>query len=122
MQVEVEKVVSEWENPSGIDEEKSDLFRVLLSSDLPPAEKCTLRMVEEACSLLFASGDTSARVLTTALYHLHTNPEHLKRLHDELQAVMPDADSNINVQILENLPWLVRCCPPQSNSKVIFDK
>lgn len=67
-----------------------------------------MRMADEAFTLLVASGDTVARTLTTAIYHLHANPAHLQRLQEELETVMPEAQGNIDIKTLEGLPWLVR--------------
>lgn len=65
-------------------------------------------MAEEAMTLLTASGDTGARTLTVAMYHLHANPQCLQRLREELKSVMPKATDDVEVKKLEALPWLVR--------------
>ena len=42
-------------------------------------------MAQEAFSILTASGDTVARTMTAAMYHLHANPWTLRRLKKELK-------------------------------------
>ena len=65
-------------------------------------------MAEEGFSILTASGDTIGRTLTTAVYHLLANPEHVIRLREELASVMPNPMGDPELVQLENLPWLVR--------------
>ena len=84
-----------------------NLFHTILSSNLPAAEKNPKRMAQDAFSLISGSGDTVARTLTTAVFHLHDNPAHLERLREELKTVMSGPCSDVELSTLEALPWLV---------------
>lgn len=82
-------------------------MQAILSANLPDSEKSYKRMAQEGFSVLTASGDTIARTLTAAIYHLLANPEYLGRLRDELDSVMPDPNTLVHLQSLENLTWFV---------------
>jgi hypothetical protein len=47
------------------------LWDAILSSDLMPSDKIAPRIAEGAVTLLVASGDTEARVMTVAIYFVH---------------------------------------------------
>jgi cytochrome P450 len=83
------------------------VFHTILFSSLPPQDKEIKRMAQEAFNLLSGCGETMARTMTTAMYHLHVNPHTLKRLKEELKAAMPGPYAPIDMITLENLPWLV---------------
>ncbi|KAK1856234.1 cytochrome P450 [Colletotrichum chrysophilum] len=85
----------------------NDLMQAILSSNLPDSEKSYKRMAQEGFSVLTASGDTIARTLTAAIYHLLANPEYLGRLRDELDSVMPDPNTPVHLKSLENLTWFL---------------
>lgn len=89
---------------------QTDIYNAILSSsNLPPSEKDSKRLEQEAFTILTASGDTTGRNMTTALYHLLANPAHLARLRDELRGVMmpnnSPGDDDVDVTRLEELPW-----------------
>ena len=78
---------------------------MLLSNYLPPAEKRRNRIAQEAFTIIVAGGETTARVLTTAIYHLLANRDiALNRLRDELNSTIVDPDVRIEVRTLEQLP------------------
>ena len=59
--------------------------------------------------MLAAGGETTARVLATATYHLLANKDTaLLKLKNELATVMIKPDSRMGMKTLEQLPWLVR--------------
>lgn len=86
-----------------------NIFQSILSSKLlPPQEKERDRITQEAFVVLVAGGETTARVLTTATYHLVANRDTaLSRLKEELATIFVDHDSQVDVKDLEQLPWLV---------------
>lgn len=86
-------------------------MQAILSSNLSDLEKSYKRMAQEGFSVLTASGDTIARTLTAAIYYLLANPEYLGRLRDELDSVMPDPNTLVHLQSLENLTWFVSSHP-----------
>jgi cytochrome P450 len=85
----------------------SYLWQAMLSADLSRPDKTAPRMAEEAMTLLIASGDTGARVLTVALFFIHENPKILQRLREELRRAIPDATDHVPLKELQGLPWLV---------------
>jgi len=81
---------------------------ILASKNLSAEEKVARRIAQEAFVVLVAGGETTARVLTTATYHLLANKEtSLLRLKEELVSVMVDPDTEPDVKTLERLPWMV---------------
>lgn len=81
---------------------------ILANKGLSAAEKGKNRIAQEGFVVLVAGGETTARVLTTATYHLLANPETaLLKLKEELTFIMPDPDTQVDVKTLEQLPWLV---------------
>ncbi|KAL8786111.1 MAG: hypothetical protein Q9213_002976 [Squamulea squamosa] len=94
-------------SPSGY----GNIFQSILSSkSLPPREKERDRITQEALVVLVAGGETTARVLTTAAYHLLANQATaLSRLKEELATVFVEQDTRVDVRDLEQLPWLTAC-------------
>ena len=86
-----------------------DAFQAIISCEsLPAQEKEEDRIAQESFNLLVAAGATTAVVLTTATYHLLVDQnDYLARLKEELEAVMKDPCMRVDVQTLEQLPWLV---------------
>lgn len=81
---------------------------ILASKGLSPKEKEPDRLAQEGFVVLVAGGETTARVLTTATYHLLANRGcALQRLKDELTTIMVEPDTQVAVKDLEQLPWLV---------------
>lgn len=86
------------------------IFHELINSPhLPPAEKETSRVTQEAGAMVGAGGETTTQVLITMAYSLIASPEKLARLRDELRTLMPDENSLVPpLRQLEKLPYLVR--------------
>jgi cytochrome P450 len=83
-----------------------------------PSEKRNWRpsvrqITADAFTFHGAGTDTTAHTLTTATWHLMKNPAYSQRLRKELEAAIPDPQSEqmISVNVLENLPYLVRQTP-----------
>lgn len=85
------------------------IFHELINSPhLPPAEKGTIRVIQEAGAMVGAGGESTTQVLVTMAYCLIASPEKLARLRDELRPLIPTADSPIPpLKQLEQLPYLV---------------
>lgn len=107
MREQATAAIREFEQAPDIKGDQVNLMQAILRSDLPPREKTRNRMAQEAFTVLTASGDTIARTLTTAVYHLVANPHLLGRLREELTAVMPGPKYEVKLQQLENLTWFV---------------
>ena len=86
-----------------------NIFHTLLhSKSLSAEEKEADRIAQEAFVVIVAGGETTARVLTTATFHLLDNRNTaLKKLQQELDGVFEAAETTAPLKILEQLPWLV---------------
>ena len=87
----------------------SSMFHsILLSEGLPPEEKRRERIAQDGFVVMVAGGETTARVLTAATYHLLTNKDTiLARLQKEVGAIDVDSNTRPDLKTLERLPWLV---------------
>jgi cytochrome P450 len=77
-----------------------------MRSDIPEAEKATLRLTDEAMVILFAGSETTASTLAVIVYHLLSDRVMLQRLKVELEAAIPDANHLPDASKLERLPFL----------------
>lgn len=84
------------------------IFEELRDSDLPPQEKTIERLMDEGFILVGAGGESTAQTLTVLTFHLLNNPEIVLELRAELDKVMPDPESSVPWQTLEQLPFMVR--------------
>ena len=83
------------------------IFNHLLLSKLPAQEKTKKRLGEEAFSIIAAGGETVARTLTIATYHLLANPAALERLRTEIRDSLPELSATLGFESADKLPWLV---------------
>lgn len=85
------------------------IFHELINSPhLPPPEKSTIRIIQEAGAMVGAGGESTSQTLTVMIYCLIAAPEKMKKLRDELRTVMPSSDSPPPaLKQLEALPYLV---------------
>jgi hypothetical protein len=88
-------------------DERPNLLRCILESDLPPEEKTAGRMSHEGFETLLAGTGTTARTLQLAVYYILSRPDVEQSLKQELKSVMPEPDTVIDLQALQDLPWLV---------------
>lgn len=107
MREQAKAAIQEFEKAPDIRGGQANLMQSILRSNLPPSEKTRNRMAQEGFSVLVASGDTIARTLTTAVYHLLANPHVLGRLREELVTVLPGRNDEVELRQLESLTWLV---------------
>ena len=84
-----EKVSQEDQEPS---EAPQTLFQCIVASKIPPSEKAQDRLAQEAFVVVVAGSETTSRVLSAAIFHLHANLPILERLRKEIDAAMPIAD------------------------------
>ncbi|KAK5142179.1 hypothetical protein LTR04_002316, partial [Oleoguttula sp. CCFEE 6159] len=82
------------------------IFEELRDSNLPPQEKTIERLMDEGFILIGAGGETTAQTLAVLTYHLLNNPPILKKLRAELIEAMPEPDTPVSWQKLEQLPYL----------------
>lgn len=84
------------------DSEHDDILSMLCNAKYEDGEPITREHIfSELLTFLFAGHETTALSLTWAIYHLHSNPQTLKKLLVELDAL----DSNTPVQ-LSTAPYL----------------
>ena len=99
----VQKVLS---SPKRSEDNKAPtLFYSLLNSDLPASEKSAERLQSEGESVVGAGALTTAHYLTTTLYHILANPHILRKLSEELRAMMPVQDTLPSYHELNQLPY-----------------
>ncbi|KAI1209415.1 cytochrome P450 [Annulohypoxylon truncatum] len=89
-----------------IDEKYPTIFKELLHSDLPAAEKTPDRIVGEAVTVLSGGTETVSWTLSVITYFLLAQPRTLARLADELRAAVPDPLRIPPWSDLEKLPYL----------------
>jgi cytochrome P450 len=95
---------------------------------LPASEKTIDRITDEAFVMVVAGGETTAKTLTNAVYHILANPAWKNRVLLELDAAMPDASSLPHYADLERLPVLtsvvketLRISSPVTNRVQVLD-
>ena len=89
------------------DSRRLDIFRTILASKLPEAEKQQERMAQEGFVVIAAGGETTSRVLTNATYYVLANKQSvLPRLQEELNSIMPTKGTKPDLDSLEELQWL----------------
>ncbi len=93
---------SELARRSGITAERDDILTLLLNATYEDGSRIAADdAYDELATFLFAGHETSAIAMAWAIYHLHTHPEKLQRLHQELQ----DAGA-VPPEVLAGLPYL----------------
>ena len=104
------------------------IFETILSSSLPPPEKSIDRLTDGAFVMIAAGGETTAKALTNALYHLLANPKWLVQVLKELDALIPKVNQLPSWSELEKLPTLtaaiketLRISAPVTNRLQVLD-
>lgn len=145
VQKQVERIIAERENPSLVQEKTTSIgrpinedpdpdnvartiFHTVLDSSLPASEKAVDRITDEAFVMVVAGGETTAKTLTNAVFHLLDNPQWLDRVLAELDQVMPDSSVLAPYTQLEHLPVLtaaiketLRISAPVTNRVQVLD-
>ncbi|EXJ70972.1 uncharacterized protein A1O5_05965 [Cladophialophora psammophila CBS 110553] len=85
------------------------VFQELISGSMPPSEKETRRLQDEAQLVVAAGVTTTGWALSTATFHLLNNPHTLAKLRAELESAMPDPTAPLSWSELEKLPYLTGC-------------
>jgi cytochrome P450 len=80
----------------------------VLDSKLPNSEKETHRLRDESVILIIAGSESTARTLSTLVYHVLSDLEVLNALREELDQALPDATQSVELTRMERLPYLVR--------------
>ena len=90
--------------------QKTIFYDMLTNDQVRQEEKETEHLVTEAQVVVAAGIVTTAHTLSTIAFYVLNNPEVLKRLQQELAAVMGDTNSKPSWQVLEGLLYLVSSC------------
>lgn len=112
-----ESYESRWQTDARSKSQHSTIFENCLQSHhLSADEKKMQRLAQEAFTIIVAGGETTARVLATATFHIMANKERVvPRLLDELRLVMADPSDIMSLKSAEQLPWLVSRKSPNKN-------
>lgn len=104
-----ESYESRWQTDARSKSQHSTIFENCLQSHhLSADEKKMQRLAQEAFTIIVAGGETTARVLATATFHIMANKERVvPRLLDELRSVMAEPSDTMSLKSAEQLPWLV---------------
>jgi cytochrome P450 len=85
---------------------QTTIFHEILNSDLPEREKSTVRLWQDGQVTVIAGTLTTAAALSEITFHLLQQPEHLKKLREELANAISDPANLPPVAKLEQLPYL----------------
>ncbi|KAL2425367.1 Cytochrome P450 monooxygenase sdnE [Exophiala dermatitidis] len=85
------------------------VFQELISGNLPPSEKETRRLQDEAQLVVAAGVTTTGWALSVATFHLLSNRDVLAKLKAELKNAIPDPSAPLSWVELEKLPYLTGC-------------
>ena len=85
------------------------VFQELISGPLPPAQKETPRLQDEAQLVVAAGVTTTGWALSTAAFHIINNPLVFRKLREELERALPDSSGHLSWTDLERLPYLTGC-------------
>ena len=107
------------ESFDGVTTKPINIFESILASKVLSAQdKRADRVAQEGFVVLVAGGETTARVLTTATFHILANKETvLLKLREELTSAMVDPNAQVDMRTLEQLPWLVRPLSRSDNGR-----
>jgi hypothetical protein len=83
------------------------LFHAIDKSSLPAHEKDAKRLQQEGATMLFAGGETTARLLAHTMFHLLDHPDILQKVKDEILKAAGETNRILDLKTLESLPWLV---------------
>lgn len=87
--------------------QKINAYQAILNSTLPKKEKEPDRVAQEVLTLLVGGSATTMRVMSRVLFHVVSTPHVLEALRSELDTIMPVADSNPELELLEQQRYLV---------------
>jgi cytochrome P450 len=83
------------ESGSAEKEERSDLLSLMIDSSDASNPITDEEIVDEALTFLFAGYDTTSSSLSWLFYHLSRNPDVMKKVQDELDAVLEGEDPTV---------------------------
>ena len=81
----------------------------ILRSSLPEAELSVERLKDQAAGLIAAAVASAHWTLSIACYHIISDQRIWRRLRNELEKAIPEADHPASLTELEKLPYLQSC-------------
>lgn len=101
--------MAEYSNQSNGSTTKTNQVKIFTEAlgKLPEKEKEIERFTDEAFVVMMAGGETTARALSSLVYHVVSNPRILSGLQQELDSAIPDLSQETPLTKLEALPYLV---------------
>jgi Cytochrome P450 len=86
------------------------IFHELLRQENVPARERSMgRLVQEAQIVVSAGTETVSWCLSVITFHLLSQPALLRKLRRELEDAIPDPQTTVPVEKLEQLPYLTAC-------------
>ena len=85
---------------------RPSLMHAFLDSDAPRSEKTAEHIKREAQTAIAAGTASTTRSLITATFHVLANPPIFERFMEELHKARADQDSELDLQQLEQMPYL----------------
>ncbi|GLV43434.1 Cytochrome P450 301a1 [Carabus blaptoides fortunei] len=100
----MDEAIAQFENSKGAEKSQSELS--VLEQLLKRDKKVAYAMVFD----MFVAGiDTTSRTSAAALYYLSTNSRAQEKLRAETKRVLPNKDSPVTKEVLNNMPYLRAC-------------
>ena len=88
---------------------KGTIFTDVMDSSLPPREKTTARLSDEAAGVVGAGIETTKWAAVVTFFHIIDNPAVLQRLRRDLKTAFPDPGKIPSLSELEDVPYLMAC-------------
>ncbi|THC93438.1 hypothetical protein EYZ11_007097 [Aspergillus tanneri] len=79
---------------------------ILADPDVPPSEKISPRLEDDAIFLMMAGTDAPSQAIAITIFHILNNPAVHQKLKAELFANVSDVTSTPTLELLEKLPYL----------------
>jgi cytochrome P450 len=92
--------------PSKKSGQQVTVLHELLKSNLPASDKSERRLCDEMNIVIGAGTESSAQTLQRTFFHIVSNPAVLQKLRAELKKAIPNANSKVDLALLQSLPYL----------------
>ncbi|KAL8651113.1 MAG: hypothetical protein Q9210_003432 [Variospora velana] len=99
----VQANIKEGKEPEG---QKSVIYDLITGDHLPPEDKTLPRLEAESIALVSAGSMTVAHTLSSVAFHVINDKTILRKLQQELGAVVADTEGPVKWNKLERLPYL----------------
>jgi cytochrome P450 len=100
------KLMAAVASPSTNNKTRHTVVHEIMNSKLPSSEKTVERVFEDVSTVTGAGFETTASVLRLIFFHIFSNVEILQQLRAELSNAGAPAYSQVDLKVLERLPYL----------------